>query len=99
MHLSRELDSRLNGLKFKLVYVLFFILNKLGMFSAFGKATNSGVCIVFRLLIHGCAVCGRPNVLHGLKKIANIKKKLSLIFTDQLRNIELSYKGRNNLLK
>ena len=39
-----------------------------------------------------------PNGLHGLK-IANIKKKLSLIFTDQLRNIELSYKGRNNLLK
>ena len=85
MHLSRELDSRLNGLKFQLVYVLFFILNKLGMFSAFGKAINSGVCNVSGLLIHGCAVCGRldlqpqnddfestiPNGLDGLKKIVD----------------------------
>lgn len=59
MHASRELDPRLSGLKFHLVDVLFFTLNKLDMFSSFGKAMNSGVCNVFRLLIHGCAVCDR----------------------------------------
>ena len=62
-HPSRELDFRLSGLTFHFVYVLFFHLEqtfaKGYVFSAFGKPMNCVISSVFKLLIYGCAVCGR----------------------------------------
>ena len=57
MHPSRELDPRLSGLKFHLVDVLFFTLNKLDMF--YFRKGNGQWWLQCLQATNICAVCGR----------------------------------------